>query len=163
MIQKRTNSSQEKLNSFIKHLEEARKLQNDIIMYGLDTANLYVEDLDGDWLERWDEEEQNFVDSVTTFLESNDAVALRVRKQLKDKSLLEIATELENSLSFTQTQDRIFAVKNILVDTTGYSQVGCELNDDCNTVDLLDLAEKLVRKLTDILRESSQYGIPDSE
>ncbi|MEM7556897.1 MAG: hypothetical protein AAF378_22945 [Cyanobacteria bacterium P01_A01_bin.84] len=155
MIQKKTVSSQEKFNSFIKHLEEARKLQNDIIKYSFDTANLYVEDLDGDWLERWDEEEQNFVESVTTFLESNDSVALKVRKQLKDKSLLEIATELENSLSFTQTEDRIFAVKNILVDTVGTSQVSCEINDDYNTVDLLDLAEELVRKLAELLRENS--------
>ncbi|MEL7244633.1 MAG: hypothetical protein AAGM40_20200, partial [Cyanobacteria bacterium J06573_2] len=75
---------QKRLDKFIESVEAAQKLQNDIVRYGLEAAYKYAEDVDGDWLEKWDEDETvqtNFVESVTTFLESDDWVAVSVRKQ----------------------------------------------------------------------------------
>ncbi|WP_292789821.1 hypothetical protein [Nostoc sp. NMS7] len=39
---------------------------------------------------------------MTNFLQSDDLVAVRLRKQLKDKSLQEIAVELEKCLSLSE-------------------------------------------------------------
>lgn len=49
---------QERLEKFIKAVEAAQKLQDDFLKYGLACVDLYVEDVDGDWLERWGEDEQ---------------------------------------------------------------------------------------------------------
>lgn len=55
---------QERLERFLKAVEEAQKLQDDFLKYGLDCVNLYVEDVDGDWLENWGEDEET-IDSET--------------------------------------------------------------------------------------------------
>lgn len=76
-----------------------------------------------------------------------------MRTQLQDKSLPEIATQLEKCLSASEQEDRIFAVKDLLT--------GCienkksfrldNLDNNNNHIDLLDLAEELVEKLGEIL------------
>jgi hypothetical protein len=48
---------QERLERFLKAVEKAQKLQNDFLKYGLNCVKLYVEDVDGDWLEKWGEDE----------------------------------------------------------------------------------------------------------
>lgn len=152
MIREVKNDRPSKFEEFLRHLEEARKLQDDILKYGLTAANLYCEDVDGDWLETWgDDEENTFVESVVNFLESNDSVAVKVRKQLKDKSLQEIATELENCLSFGE-EERIFALKNVLVGSVTSGSIYRDVSDD-DEIDLLDLAEELLEKLTHICGE----------
>jgi len=154
MIREVKNDRPSKFEEFLRHLEEARKLQDDILKYGLTAANLYCEDVDGDWLETWgDDEENTFVESVVNFLESNDSVAVKVRKQLKDKSLQEIATELENCLSFGEEEERIFALKNVLVGSVTSGSIYRDVSDD-DEIDLLDLAEELLEKLTHICGEN---------
>lgn len=154
MINEKLMDRQQRLEQFRQHLEEARKLQDDILKYGLNAAYLYVEDVDGDWLEKWgeNEEEKTVVESVTFFLESNDWVAVRVRKQLKDKSLREIAAELEKCLSLPEEENRIFAVKNVLV---GSDRGDCyrDSSDEHDDIDLLYLAEELLEKLADVVGE----------
>ena len=51
---------QQRLNAFKEAVQAARQLEDDIRKYGLDAAYLYCDDVDGDWLETWgdDEEEQ---------------------------------------------------------------------------------------------------------
>jgi hypothetical protein len=155
MIREVKNDRPSKFEEFLRHLEEARKLQDDILKYGLAAADLYCEDVDGDWLETWgDDEENTFVESVVNFLESNDSVAVRVRKQLKDKSLPEIAAELENCLSFNAEEDRIFALKNVLVGSVTSSSSYRDVSNENDEIDLLDLAEELLEKLTEICGES---------
>ena len=58
-IQSITFSDKERLEKVWESLQAAQKLQNDRLTFGIDHVNLYVEDVDGDWLERWGEEEDN--------------------------------------------------------------------------------------------------------
>ncbi|MDY6804359.1 MAG: hypothetical protein SXA11_11200 [Cyanobacteriota bacterium] len=57
-IQSITFSDKERLEKVWESLQAAQKLQNDRLTFGIDHVNLYVEDVDGDWLERWGEEEE---------------------------------------------------------------------------------------------------------
>lgn len=87
-------NSQEKINQVWQALEYARQINKDWIAHGLDFVELYVEDWDGDWLETWgdDEEDENSsIEPILSFLESDDSVAVKVRTQLQDKLLPEIA------------------------------------------------------------------------
>jgi hypothetical protein len=155
MIKKVPTDRQKRLESFLQSVEVAQKLQDDILKYGLAAADLYCEDVDTDWLERWgeDDDENIPVGSFINFLSSNDNVALQVRRQLKDKSLQDIAAQLETCLSLTEEQERIFAVKSLLVDNIPSKDKNPELGDDFEDVDLLDLAEELVEKLGEITGE----------
>ncbi len=108
-------------------------------------------------MERWDEEETeqtNFVDSVTIFLESDDWVAVRVRKQLQGKSLQEIAIQLEDCLRLSEEENRVFAIKTVLVESVSFKTTNRNFDDAKDTVDLLDLAEQLVKKLEKIFEMS---------
>jgi hypothetical protein len=149
MIKKSSTDYQQRLETFIRHLEEARQLQYDWMTYGIDCVDFYVDDVDGDWLETWDkidDEPSTVIGSLIALLESDDWVAVRVKKQLKNKSLTEIASELEKCLSLPE-EEQIFAVKTMLDDSE-------ESDQDLN-LDLLDLAESLLEKLAEILKEES--------
>lgn len=167
MIQEIQLGRQEKLAKFIQHLEESRQLQQDWMNYGLECVDIYVEDVDGDWLERWGEEDddddldievsshnlgnERVIELVTAFLESDDLVAVRLRKSLGWGMISRLAADLEKCLSLPEEYNRIFAVKNVLVDclvcSGSYRDSGSENNDE---IDLLHLAESLVEKLAKI-------------
>jgi len=156
MVKQSSTDHQERLETFLQHLEEARQLQREWMTYGMNCVDLYVEDVDGDWQELWREDEdqqQTFVESVTTFLKSNDWVAVRIRKQIKDKSLPEIAAKLEKYLSFPK-EDRIFVVKNMLAGNVLDRESNRDSSNENDDIDLLDLAESLLEKLAEILQES---------
>ena len=57
-IQSITFSDKERLEKVWESLQAAQKLQDDRLTFGIDHVNLYVENVDGDWLERWGEEEE---------------------------------------------------------------------------------------------------------
>ncbi|MBD2627565.1 hypothetical protein [Trichormus variabilis] len=60
MINQKLTDSQHRLEKFLQHIEAARQLENDIMKHGIDAAYLYCDDVDGDWLETWgDDEEEN--------------------------------------------------------------------------------------------------------
>jgi len=141
--QQETNSSQQ-LDRFSEALATARNMQQDWLNYGIDFVHLYVEDVDGDWLERWGEE--SILDSLKEFLVSDDDVAVRVRQILGERSLFDVAVNLEECLSLSEENDRLYAVINILA--------GRENNYDAREIDdieLLNLANSLLKKLADIL------------
>ncbi|MDJ0735403.1 MAG: hypothetical protein QNJ47_15320 [Nostocaceae cyanobacterium] len=145
MVKQVTTDCQERLEQFLSAVEAAQKLQDDILKYGLNAAYLYCEDLEGDWLERWDEDKEEDISlKIVSFLESDDTLALTVRNLLKDKSLSEIAVELEKYLSLDGEEERIFAVKTFLVDNVLSRESNYSFGDG---IDLLELAEKLVKKL----------------
>ncbi len=156
MGKERLTEPQERLEQFLKHLEAARHLQKDWMNYGFDCVNLYFEEIDSDWLERWgeDEDKQNKVAEIlTAFLHSDDWVAVRVRKQLVDKPLSEIAAELEKCLNLLQVEERIFAVKNLLNSSAMGAINYCDSHDAHNyEIEVLDLAAELLEKLAEILR-----------
>lgn len=115
MINQEITERQKRLEQFLQHLESARQLEDDIMKYGLEAADLYFEDIDGDWLETWgdDDNEPGYIEKMTTFLESDDVVAVEVRKHLQNKSHDEIIGGLEYCLSQLTKKDRIFAAVDI--------------------------------------------------
>ncbi len=152
MVKEMSIDTQKRLDKFIESVEAAQKLQNDIVRYGLEAAYLYAEDVDGDWLEKWDEDETtqiNFVESVTNFLSSDDWVAVSVRKQLQGSKLQEIASQLEDCLKCGQ-ENRVFAIKTVLVESASCRNSDRNFYDENDAVDLLDLAEQLVNRLEQI-------------
>lgn len=154
MVKERPINSQDKLTRFQQHLEEGRQLQQDWINHGLDSVDLYFENIDGDWLETWgdDEEEPSHRELLTTFLESDDAVAVKVREKLQDKSVSEMIAGLEDCLSQLTENDRIFAAKNLLVGGVAVAGSNRSYSDEMiDEIELLDLAEDLLDKLTEIL------------
>lgn len=170
MVYNKVSSSQEKLEDFIQLLESSRQLQQDILTRGLDAAYLYVDDVDGDWLENWDEEEgdleteangnlagEKFEKATFVFLNSDDPVAVKVRKRLKEKSLVEIAAELEKCLMLPEENDRrLFAVKELLVGSASLGSKTRGNNDENDDeIEMLELAEDLLEKLVEFLEKSS--------
>ncbi|MEH2374575.1 hypothetical protein [Nostoc sp.] len=87
---------------------------------------------------------------MTNFLQSDDLVAVKVRKLLKEKSLKEIAIELEISLSLSEQEDRIYALKNVLVGSVAVGESNSEISNEIDEIELLILAEELLDKLTEI-------------
>lgn len=75
---------------------------------------------------------------------------MKVRKQLKYKSLQEIAVELEKCLSLPE-EDRIFAVKNMLAGSVNAVEINRDTSDNNDEMKLLDLAEELLEKMAEIL------------
>ena len=154
MVKKTPTGCQERFENFLQAVEAAQKLQDDIIRYGLEAAHFYFEDVDGDWLERWgedEEEHQNSVEYITNFLKSDDRVAVKLRKRLKNKSLTEIASELERSLSLPKKADKIFAIKDFLLDNFNTREINPVTGDEYDVVNLVGLAQELLDKLVDIL------------
>ncbi|NEP77324.1 MAG: hypothetical protein F6K39_03540 [Okeania sp. SIO3B3] len=153
MTTNQKKSPEEKLAEFTKLLESARKLQDNILNYGLDAADLYVEDIDGDWLENWDD--NTYFDSIVFLLESDDLVAVKVRERLKEKSTSEIASELEKMCQISDEHERIFAVKNLLAGGVSVGNSNRDISDknEEDGIELLELAEELLEKLDKIFEE----------
>jgi hypothetical protein len=154
MVHQKITDRQQRLENFLKSVEAAQKLQDDIMKYGLDAAYLYCDDVDGDWLETWgdDEDEPGYIEKLTAFLESDDMVAVKVRKQLQDKSIDEIIAGLEDCLSQLTENDRIFAAKDLLVGGVAVAGSNRGSSDEgIDEIEMLDLAEDLLKKLTEIL------------
>lgn len=141
--QQETNSNQQ-VDRFSEALATARNMQQDWLNYGVDFVHLYVEDVHGDWLERWGEE--SILDSLKEFLVSDDDVAVRVRQILGERSLFDIAVNLEECLSLSEENDKLYAVINLLADREN-NYDACEIDD----MELLNLANSLLKKLAEIL------------
>jgi hypothetical protein len=161
MVKETSSEGQVRFTTFLQHLEEARQLQLDWMTYGIDCVDLYVEDVDGDWLEKWGEEgegeevqRQKIVAAIAGFLESNDWVAVRIRKQFNDesKSLEEVAIELEKCLSILEPHERLFAVKKVLADGIKTTDNDLYAGTEYNEFELLDLAEELLEKFAENFR-----------
>ena len=139
---------------YLEHLEAGKRLQEDWINHGIDCVDLYFENIDSDWLETWgdDDDEQGYIEKITTFLESDDVVAVKVRERLQDKSLDEIIAGLEYCLSQLTEKDRIFAAKDFLIgDVLVSGSCRASGSSDIDEVKLLELAENLMDKLREIL------------
>ncbi|PPJ63139.1 hypothetical protein [Cuspidothrix issatschenkoi] len=154
MVKEIQSKKTDKFTQYLEHLEAGRKLQEDWINHGIDCVDLYFEDIDSDWLETWgdDNDEPGYIEKITTFLESDDVVAVKVRERLQDKSLDEIIDALEYCLSQLTEKDRIFAAKDFLVgDVVVSGSSRASGNSDIDEVELLELAEDLMERLTEIL------------
>lgn len=131
---------QQRLEQFVQAVDEAQQLQDNILKYGLNAAYLYYEDVDGDWLTKWGDEETDG-ELITSFLLSNDIIAFKLRKMLHDKSIPEISNYLDNCMNISIQENRVFAVKDLLISNI----------NDKSGIDLLNLAQQLVDRLEDII------------
>jgi hypothetical protein len=52
------DSDLEKASSALLSLRASRKYQSDKLIHGLNRVDLYVEDVEGDWLENWNDEDE---------------------------------------------------------------------------------------------------------
>ncbi|MEH2240338.1 hypothetical protein [Nostoc sp.] len=141
-----THSCNNQVDTFAEALATARQMQQNWLTYGVNFVNFYVEDVDGDWLETWGNDEilgNSRLDAIKEFLVSNDSVAVRVRQHLGERSLFDFAVNLEESWRISETNDRLSAVKNLLA--------GEENSFDTDDIRLVDLANTLVVKLAEIL------------
>jgi hypothetical protein len=142
--QQQTNTS-EQLDKFAESLEAARKMQQEWLTYGLDFVHLYVEDVDGDWLENWGSDDiigNSRLDAIKEFLVSDDMVAVRVRQYLGERSLFDFAVNLEESWRITEVNLKLYAVKNLLVSDENSQNLTCKIDE---------LADSLLAKLAEIL------------
>ncbi len=170
MVETKAHFNQEKLEAFVQLLESSRQLQQDILTRGLDAAYLYVDDVEGDWLENWDEDEEDlknetdgnfagekFEKTTLDFLNSDDPVVVKVRDKLKEKSLVEIAAELEKCLMLPEEgDDRLFAVQKLLVSSVSAGSKTRGNNDeDEDEIEMLELAEDLLEKLVEFLKRGN--------
>jgi hypothetical protein len=133
---------QQRLEKFVQAINSAQELQDNIFKYGLNAAYLYYEDVDGDWLAKWGENENRPLELITGFLLSNDLVALELREMLNDKSLPEISNYLGNCMNISTDENRVFAVKDLLISSV----------QNKSGIDLLNLAQQVVDKLEGIIK-----------
>lgn len=161
MVKQQSTDYAERLEPFFQAVEEAQRFQDDLLRYGLEAVHLYVEDVEGDWLEQWQEEDSTQVISIpnplgklvvnlTMFLKSDDAVAVRVRQRLGDDALLDVATELEKYLSLPDKNEQISAIKKVLAGGVTPGVINRDLENAQAAIELLDLAEDLLAKLVKI-------------
>lgn len=165
MSTERESLCQDRLEKALEALEAARKMQHDWMTHGLDFVHLYIEDVDGDWLERWGDDEDaletvsaepgvvndSAVECVTAFLKSDDPVAVRVRERLVGQSPFEISAELEKCRSIPEDDDQqLRAIKKALANRVTTSESYRDSTNENVEAELLDLAEDLLEKLTEI-------------
>jgi hypothetical protein len=136
--QQQTNNSAQ-LENLTEALAAARNMQQDWLNYGLNFVHIYVEDVEGDWLETWGDDEisKRVFDSIKDFLVSDDDVAIKIRNYMGDTSLFDLAVDLEECLRISRENDKISGVKDVLVS---------DINLDIDNLELLDLASYFVNK-----------------
>ncbi|MFM2061827.1 MAG: hypothetical protein RLZZ507_1497 [Cyanobacteriota bacterium] len=139
MLNQKEMNSITQVDEFAEILAAARRMQQDWLEYGVNYVHLYVEDADGDWLEKWNDDQilgDSLLDSIKEFLVSNDDVAVKIRQNLKDRPLFDLAIDLEECLRISREDAKTSALRDIL---TRHLHVG--------DIDLLDLANSLLDKL----------------
>lgn len=87
-------------------------------------------------------------------LESDDAVAIKVKERLGAKAIPQIVTDLEKCLNISDESDRLYAVKNLLAGDLVGAGSDRNASTENDELELLDLAEELLEKLTDILSKN---------
>lgn len=147
--QRETHRCENQVDTFTEALATARKMQQDWLNYGLNFIHLYIEDVDGDWLETWGNDEiigNPVLDTIKEFLVSDDFVAVKVRQNLTQGSLFDLAVNIEASWKISEADNRLSAVINLLADYGSNHNVNSPTDDE-----LLNLAESLLAKLAEIL------------
>lgn len=147
MANKRETHCNNQVDTFAEALATARQMQQNWLAYGVDFVNIYVEDVEGDWLETWGHDEilgNSQLDAIKEFLVSNDSVAVKVRQHLEERSLFDFAVNLEESWRISEVDEKLSTVKSLLAG----EENSIDTDDD---IRLLDLANTLVVKLAEIL------------
>lgn len=177
MVTKQQNYSQDDLSAFSEALEKSRKMQQDWLLHGLDFVNLYIQDIEGDWLERWDDEisiessvvleaKQTFIDvSVIEFIdaflasdypaaiwarESDHPLARGVQRQRQIIGLAQIISRLTDCLNIQNELERLKEARIILAGEVTIEKRSGNLGDEEDEFKLFDLAKSLLEKLSEL-------------
>ncbi|MHC5614674.1 MAG: hypothetical protein ACYTXA_27750 [Nostoc sp.] len=102
-------------------------------------------------IEKFSSEDDGLRTALVKLLESDDPVAVKVRARLGSRTIQEVAVELEKCLRFSKEEERLFGVKNVLAGSVAVAESNRGASDEFDEIELLDLAEKLLEKLTNIL------------
>lgn len=78
MVTERQNYNQDQLSKVLQAVEKAQKLQDDRIKFGLDHVNLYVEDVEGDWLQTWDDDEDSDLVEANVQIDKNGQTIVKL-------------------------------------------------------------------------------------
>lgn len=127
------SQSSSNLPSFAEALAAASKMQQDWLEHVVNLVDRYVEDVEGDWLDKWGEDEpaengfvssdaassqhpldhDSFIKSIVTFLMSDDPLANATRPFWKSRPLPKIAAHLERYLTLPKVK-RLDAIQDLL-------------------------------------------------
>jgi hypothetical protein len=144
MLNQKEMNSITQVDELAEILTAARRMQQEWLKYGVNYVHIYVEDVEGDWLEKWGENEEVvenlLLDQIKEFLVSNDDVAVKIRHGLRDRSLFELAVDL----GVDSGEEKVSVLMDILSDHLDL----CDL-------DLIDLASRLMVDVLPKNRESS--------
>ncbi|MBE8991559.1 helix-turn-helix domain-containing protein [Nostoc sp. LEGE 12450] len=122
----------------------------DVVFQKALAANMSVREYVRVAVDKFSREDDGLRTALVKLLESDDSVAVKVRERLGTRTIQEVAVELEKCLSLSEEEDRIFAVKNVLVANVAVGESNRGTSDEFDEIELLDLAEKLLEKLTNI-------------
>jgi transcriptional regulator with XRE-family HTH domain len=122
----------------------------DVVFQKALAANMSVREYVRVAVEKFSGEDDGLRTALVKLLESDDLVAVKVRKRLGTRTIEEIAVELEKCFSLSE-EDRIFAVKNVLSANVAVGESDRESPNEIDEIELLDLAEALLEKLAKIL------------
>ncbi|MEH2027515.1 helix-turn-helix domain-containing protein [Nostoc sp.] len=121
----------------------------DVVFQKALAANMSVREYVRVAVEKFSGEDDGLKTALVKLLESDDSVAVKVREHLGTRTIGEIAVELEKCLSLSE-EDKIFAVKNVLAANVASRESNRGSSDEIDEIELLDLAEELLDKLTNI-------------
>ncbi|BAZ91551.1 hypothetical protein NIES932_30640 [Raphidiopsis curvata NIES-932] len=148
MLNQKQMNSITQVDELAEMLTAARRMQQEWLEYGVNYVHLYVEDVEGDWLEKWGENEEVvenlLLDQLKEFLVSNDDIAVKIRRGLRDRPLFELAVDLAAYLGVDSGEEKVSVLMDIL---SNYLDL-CDL-------DLIDLASRLIVDFLPINRDSS--------
>ncbi|MEH2305928.1 helix-turn-helix domain-containing protein [Nostoc sp.] len=123
----------------------------DVVFQKALAANMSVREYVHVAVEKFSREDDGLRTALVKLLESDDPVALKVRARLGSRTTQEVAVDLEKCLSLSEEEDRIFAVKNVLVANVACGESNRGTSNEFDEIELLDLAEELLDKLANIL------------
>jgi hypothetical protein len=147
--QQETNSSTQ-VDKFTEALTKARRMQRDWLQYGLNFVHIYVDDVEGDWLENWGNDDEILcdphLDAIKEFLVSNDHTAREIRDYLNQRNieediqvtLFDLAVDLAECSRINPENAKLSAIISLLT----------SLSNHVNDAEVLNLADDIVRKLT---------------
>ncbi|MEH1943580.1 MAG: helix-turn-helix domain-containing protein [Nostoc sp.] len=121
----------------------------DVVFQKALAANMSVREYVRVALDKFSCEDDGLRTALVKLLESDDAVAVKVRARLGSRTIQEVAVELEKCLSLVKEEDRLFSVKNVLAANVAGGESDRGTSDEIDEIELLDLAEELLEKLAD--------------
>ncbi len=132
-------------------LADAQKMQEDWLKYGLDFVDLYVENIDSDWLENWGNDEVSKPCLLKQFFNQNCQSVKKIKNLLGNK-LDQFINDCEVYLNLAdqdeQLEQILLGLRNCLGLNNSVLLVRGNNNNNNNynfdEVELLELVEKLL-------------------